>query len=313
MLTSREVILVKQEVTYNTDPIPTVADGVAIANPSWSHEGLRMNERNVVKNTNAVLQHVYGGTLKTITMDIELKGSGAAGVPPEFGVLFEACSYVETIDAGVSVAYDPTSVTADQESCTVYYYQDGLLHKLTGCRGSFSVNIETGALPMVTFTLTGHSGDPTDAVMVDPNLDATVPVAVKGNTFTVNDGGGTFEAQISALSFDAGVEIATPSSMSAADGFGEVQLGKRDLNGTIDPEMELVATEDFYGNFSSSQSMALASGTIGTAVGNRFAITMPSISYRDASNGDRDGIRTYEMPFGAAESSGDDEMQIIFT
>ena len=310
MLTSREVVLVKKEATYNTDAAPVAAnDALLIGNPSWSHEGLRMNERNVVKNTNAVKQHIFGGTLKTISMDIELKGSGTAGTAPEFGVLFEACSYVETIVAVTSVAYDPTSTTADQESVTVWYYQDGLLHKLTGCRGTFSVNIETGAIPMATFTLTGHSVAPIDAAIVTPTLDATEPVTVKGNAFTV----GGFAAQISSLAFDAGVEVATPSSMSASDGFGEVFVGKRDLNGSIDPEMELVADNDFYGELLAGTKLALASGTIGSVAGNKFAITMPAVYYRDASNGDRDGIRTYELPIGAVESSGDDEMQIIFT
>ena len=127
MLTSREVVLVKKETTYNTDAAPVAAnDALLIGNPSWSHEGLRMNERNTVKNTNGVNQHIFGGTLKTISLEIELKGSGAAGTAPEFGVLFEACSYDETIIPSTSVIYAPTSTTADQKSVTVYYYQDGL-------------------------------------------------------------------------------------------------------------------------------------------------------------------------------------------
>jgi len=310
MLTSREVVLVKKETTYNTDAAPVAAnDALLIGNPSWAHEGLRMNERNVVKNTNAVKQHIFGGTLKTISLEVELKGSGAVGTAPEFGVLFEACSYVESIAAGIAVSYAPTSTTADQESVTVWYYQDGLLHKLTGCRGTFSVNIETGAIPMATFTLTGHSVAPIDAAIVIPTLDATEPVAVKGNAFTV----GGYAAQISSLAFDAGVEVATPSSMSADDGFGEVFVGKRDLNGSFDPEMELVAANDFYGDLVDGSKLALASGSIGSVAGNIFDITMPAVYYRDASNGDRDGIRTYELPFGAVEDTGDDEMLIVFT
>lgn len=310
MLTSREVVLVKEEATYNVDSAPTAAaDAILIANPAWAHEGLRMNERSVVKNTNGVMQSVFGGTLKTITLDVELKGSGAAGTAPDLGVLFEACGYEETVVGATSVTYDPTSVTANQKSVTVWYYQDGLLHKLTGCRGTFSVSIETGAIPMASFTLTGHSVAPTDIAIVDPTLDSTVPVAVLGNAFLID----SYAASINSLSFDAGIEVATPAKMSASDGFGEVRVGKRDLNGTIDPEMELVATEDFYGNFVAGTSMALTTGAIGTTGGNILTITMPAVYYRDASSGDRDGIRTYELPFGAAESSGDDEVSIAFT
>lgn len=309
MLTSREVILAKKEVTYGTDAAPAAANGILIGNPSWSHEGLRMNERNAVKNTNAVRQHIFGGTLKTISMEVELKGSGAAGTAPEFGVLFEACSFIETIDPGVSVAYDPTSTFADQESVTVWYYQDGLIHKLTGCRGTFSVNLETGAIPMATFTLTGHSGKPTDLPMVTPVLDTTEPFSLIDTQFSV----GGYDAQVSSLAFDAGVEVSTPSSMSASDGYGEVYVSKRDLNGSFDPEMELVAANDYYGHFLGGNKLALTTGTVGDTAGNIFTCSMPAVYYRDVSNGDRDGVRTYEIPFAAVEDSGDDEVQFKFT
>ena len=310
MLTSREVILVKEEGTYNQDSVPTnLLNAMLIGNPSWAHEGLRMNERNVVKNTNAVKQHIFGGTLKTISLEIELKGSGAVGTAPEFGVLFEACSYVETIVVATLVKYDPTSDPANQKSVTVYYYQDGLLHKLTGCRGTFSVNLETGAIPMATFTLTGHSGAPTDEPMVVPTLDTTEPVAVKGNAFTV----GGFSADISSLAFDAGVEVSTPASMGSDDGYGEVRVGKRDLNGSFDPEMELVVDNDFYGDFEDGNKLALNTGSIGSVAGNIVSLAMSAVYYRDLANGDREGIRTYEVPFGAVEDAGDDELTIVFT
>jgi len=311
ILTSREVVLVKEESTYNTDAAPTAsADAILVGNPSWGHEGLRMNERNVVKNTNAVKQHVFGDTLKTISMDVELKGSGTAGTAPDLGVLFEACSYDETVVAVTSVTYAPTSTYADQKSVTVWYYQDGLLHKLTGCRGTFTVNLETGTIPMATFTLTGHSIAPIDAALISPTLDTTSPVAVKGAPFTI-DG---FAAIISSLTFDAGVTVMTPPDISETDGFGEITVGKRDLNGSFDPQADLVANEDFYGNFRSGTQMALTTGAIGATAGNILTIAMPKVYYRDVSPGDRDGIRTYELPFGAVEdSAGDDEISIVFT
>lgn len=310
LLTTREVILAKEEVTYNTDPVPTGADdAILIGNPSWSHEGLRMVERNIVKNTDAMLQQIYGGTLKTVSFDVELKGSGAAGTAPDFGVLLKACGFTETVVAVTSVTYDPSSDAADKKSCTIHYYQDGLLHILTGCRGNFSVNLETGAIPMATFTMTGHSGDPTDVALPTPTFDATKPVTVRGNSFSID----AFAAKINSLTFDIGLEVLTPNSMSATDGFGEVFISSRDLNGSFDPQAELVATEDFYGNFSAGAAMALDTGTIGSVAGNIFQITMPAVSYRDASPGDRDTIRTYELPFGAAESTGDDEISIVFT
>ena len=110
-----------------------------------------------------------------------------------------------------------------------------------------------------------------------------------------------------------GNSIVTPPDMAETDGFGEVIIGNRDLNGSFDPQMDLVANEDFFGNFLGGTNMTLTTGAIGATGGNIITITMPAIYYRDAAMGDRDGIATYELPFGAVESSGDDEISIAIT
>lgn len=309
-LSNREVVLVKEEVTYNVDSSPVAAsDAVLVGNASWAHEGLRMIERNVVKNTDPSKQQVFGDTLKTVSFDVELKGSGTAGTAPEFEPLLEACGFVPTVVPATSVSYSPSSTATDKKSVTIYYYQDGLLHVLTGCRGTVSFNLETGAIGMATFTMTGHSSAPTDASLPNPTLQSTVPYAIRGGAFSI-DG---FSATINALTVDMAIAVITPPDMSASDGFGEVFLGRRDPNGSFDPEAELVADENFYGNFRSGAQMALTTGVIGDTAGNRYQIDMDQVYYRDASPGDRDGIRTYELAFGAIETSGDDEIELIFT
>jgi hypothetical protein len=40
---------------------------------------------------------------------------------------------------------------------------------------------------------------------------------------------------------------------------------------------------------------------------------MPVMYWREIAHGDRDGIATYDLTFGAAESSGDDEVSLIFS
>lgn len=310
LLTRNEVILAKEEVTYNTDPTPVAAtDAVQVANPSWATEGLRMNERNTIHGTLGMRQYIYGGNLKTVTFDVEVKGSGTAGTAPEFGPLLKACGFTETIVASTSVTYDPSSTRTDHKSLTIYYFQDGLRHAITGCRGSLTGVIETGNMAMFSFTFTGHGGAPTDVALPTPTLDATEPVAVKGAAFTI-DG---YAACVNNLSFDIGSSLVLPSCMNDADGYGEVFINGRDVNGTFDPEMELVATEDFYGNFVAGTKMAMTTGVIGATAGNRFQVDMDQVYYRDIAPGDKDGIRTYEIPYGAVETAGDDEISIIFT
>ncbi len=384
MLTSREVILVKLETTYQQDPgLAAASDAVLVEQPSWANEGARMIERPVVKPTFGKKQQVYGGSLKTITFACEVKGSGTAGTAPEIGALLQSCSLAETVVASTSVTYAPVSTPASQKSVTVYYYQDGMLRKLYGCRGDVTFNLEAGGKLMANFSITGHqvcsgtaqagalttitlaatssavdgtyngqtititsgtgsgqsktitgyvgatkvatvsswttnpdatsvykiSGGPIDASLVSPTYDSTVPVPLVAVPASI----GSYGAVITKLEVSLGNQKVTPPSITAPDGFAEILITGRDIAGSFDPEATLVATKDWENEWESGQQQAITTGAIGTTAGNKITLQIPYAYYRDISPGDRDGIRTYDVTFGATESSGDDEISLAFT
>lgn len=309
MLVNREIILAKVEATYGTDSIPVVGtDAMLVENISWSQEGLRMNERPAVRANIGMLQQVFGGRLMTLTFDVEIKGGGGAvDVPPEFGPLLRAVGFGETINVATDVTYEPVSTGA--ESITIYYFQDGIQYRLVGCRGNVSFNLETGALGKMTFTITGHVDAIADVALGDPTYLTIVPAAIINTAFSI----GGFAAVINALTWDMGNTIAMPPDMSATDGFAEIQITQRDPNGSYDPEAELLAAENPHIDLTGDIAQAIAVPIIGPGIGNRYQIDMPAVSYRDLSPGDRDGVRTYDIPFGLAEATGDDEVSIVFT
>lgn len=316
MLVKREVILAKIESTYNTDPTPTeAADAILVEEPSWSHEGARMIERPAIRASLAPLQQIYGGTLKTVSFSCELKGPGSAysaSVAPEVDPLLRGCALAATLDATggtETITYAPTSDNSNHESLTIYYYQDGTLHKLTGCRGNVSFSMEAGGRVMAQFTFTGHSVGPTDVTLVDPTYDSTTPPVFIGASVSVH----SFSATIGSLSFDLSNQMVTPPDANASDGFGDIQIVGRDVNGSIDPEHQLVADEDFLGSWRSGTAGALQTGTIGGTQYNQVAISFPAAYYREVAPGDRDGIRTLDIGFGAVEDSGDDDVSIVFS
>jgi hypothetical protein len=116
---SNEVILAKTEVTYNTDPVPVVGtNAILIRNANLSSEGLRMNDRGAIRASIGQLQQVYGGQLKRLTFECEVKGSGAAGTAPEIGPLIEACGFDETIVGATSATYKPESACTNRSPST---------------------------------------------------------------------------------------------------------------------------------------------------------------------------------------------------
>jgi hypothetical protein len=308
MLVNREVILAKLESTYNADPTPAAgSDAVLVESPSWTNEGARMIERANVKATLGKDQSIFAGSLKAVSFEMEIKGSGSAGTPPEMGPLLRGCGLGETIVASTSVTYAPVSTA--QESITIYYYADGMLHKLTGCRGNVSFSMEAGGAGKASFSFTGHNAGVTDAAMVTPSYDSTVPAPVINVPFTI----GGYASVINSLSVDLSNGLATPSDMSSSDGFGEVIITARDVNGSFDPEAVLKATKDYINEWEAGTTMALSCGVIGSSAGNRYKVDMPAVYYREVGQGDRDGLRTFDISYGATESTGDDEISLAFT
>lgn len=308
MITTREVILFKEEVTYNTDSVPTnLLNAILVENLNWANESPRMNDRPAVKASFGKLQQVFGGTLRTVTFDVEIKGSGVAGDVPEFGDLLEACGFAETVVGGTSVTYDPASTGI--KSGTLYYYQDGTLMKLTGARGNVSFNLPVGEVGKMSFTITGHVSPVTDIALPAATYDSVVPVPFIGASFAI----GAYGPIISNYTFDMANALSMSPDANAADGFGEIRITGRDVAGSFDPEHQLVATSPFDADWRAGTQFALTTGAIGSTAGNIYTISNPVIYYREIAPGDRDAIRTLEISCGIAESGTDDEVSIAFT
>lgn len=312
MLVNREVILCKEETTYNTDSTPTGAsNAILVEKPAWGFDSARMIERPAIRTSFGKLQRVFGGTLKMVSFDVEMKGSGAAGTAPEIGPLFKACGMTETIVGATSVTYAFSSTISDYKSLTVWYYQDGKAHKMTGCIPmSVSFNVDVGGIGKWSFTIVGHDTGETDVTLATPTYNAYVPVPFIGATFAVQ----SYAAIVSKLSLDFGLTTAKPTSVNATDGFGTIQITSRNPTGSCNPQNVTVATHDFLGKFKSGASGTLSTGVIGSSAGNRWAMSCGKIYYDAPSPGDQEGIRTLEVPFSITdETTANSDLSIAFT
>lgn len=305
-LTTREAIALKIESTYKTDAVPDPSlDAILVSEVSIANEGLRMLERNNIKPTISTDQSIFAGTLKKLTFTMEIKGSGTAGSVPEMGQALRACGLDETITAATSVAYQP--VSSNQESCTIYYYQDGTLSKLLGCIGTVTFNAEAGAYGTAQFEFTGHDGGKVDAAFPTLSYDSTIPVPFLDLAFSV----GAFDAVINSIMLAVSNNISMPGDVRDKYGFGKLRITKRDPNGTIDPEATSIAVNDFKTKLETGERMALTTGEVGSVAGNKWKLDA-SIALRDIAQGDRDEIRTDDLTFGCHETTTDDEFILTF-
>jgi len=313
MLTKRDVILVKVESTYNTDSTPTGTDAILVENPSWSFEGLRMNDRPAVRTSMGKMQKIFGGSLKSVSFDVEIKGSGTAGTAPEFDALLEAAGLVGTNTPATSEVYALTSnpATHAAKSVTLYYYQDGTRHIITGGMVSaLSFNLTVGAPGKMSFTVVGHETTQTDTALVTPTYDSVVPSPFINGAFAAH----TYAAAISSLSLDIGIEMSMEPDVNGADGYGSMILTGRDPSGSFDPAATLVATHDFLGKFTSGSKGTIVTGDIGATAGNIWSLTLNDTYYTNITPADRGGVRTYTVPYSVTdETTTDNELSLSFT
>lgn len=307
-ITRRVEILAKVETTYNVDASPAAGtDALLVEEPTFAPTGQRMHERDQGRSSLAALQAIYGGSLWQITLKVSLKHSGTVDTPPDWGPLMRACGTTETINATTSVVYTPAS--SGHDSITIHYYEDGKRYAFTGCRGTFTLEATAGEPAKITFTLTGHLAGVIDSALPSVTIDGTNPVAFSSAGVSVLGYSGVF----SSLSMDGGLNVVTPPSANASDGYGEIRITSRKVTGSIDPEDTLIATKDFINEWQSGSTGALNTGVIGSTAGNRWQLQMPKVFYMDVAPGDRDGIRTMELSYQALESSGDDEWSLTLT
>lgn len=183
------VVLAMMEATYGVDPVPTAtANAMLFQQVDWSVSGERVERPMVLPwMGNDPFSVVARGC--ALSGEVDLASSGTLGTAPAWGPLMRACGMAQTITASTRVDYTP--VSAAQESAVFYHYLDGTLHRGTGARGDFTVEMMARQLPKLRFNLTGLYNQPTGVALPTPTLTAfQTPLAVEPVvTGTVSIGG----------------------------------------------------------------------------------------------------------------------------
>lgn len=201
-----------------------------------------------------------------------------------------------------------TPVSTSFESVTNYMYFDGMLHKMPGSRGTFTIEGTAGQFPMATFTYTGQYIAPLDAAIPNGVYEGTQPAQVELSHLTVDE----YLAIVNRFSYDQGNRISPRSDVNSSDGYNGVNIVGRDPKGGIDPEMTLIANEDFWLSLSTAERM-LFRMRFGSAVGNRQWVLAPATQYTGLTYANRDSYRVLDAGLRFPQwISGDDEVQFFF-
>jgi len=309
LLTRKRLILLESEGTYGTDPTPTGVDAVLVRDLNIVPLQSDVVSRDLVRPYLGASEQLLANTRVECTFSVELAGSGTAGTAPRYGKALLACGMSETVVAATSVTYAP--VSASFGSCTIYYNIDGVLHKVTGARGTFTINGAVGEIPTIDFTFTGIYNTPTDTALPSVTYgDQATPVVFKaGNTtgFELLSYAGCLQS----VSFDVGNSLVYRELVGCTK---EVLLTDRASTGSVVLEAVTMATKNYF-------TAALSDGTLGNLIfqhgqtaGNIVDFASTRVDIGDVSYSDQDGIHMLNVPYTCVPSTaGNDEFSLVYT
>lgn len=295
------LLLAKNEAVKGTDIVPVPAnDAVRVrTSPSKEVAGTKIS-RVVVKPTMGELPHLIGKKTIVLTIECEMRASGAAGTAPDYGPLLRACGMDETISASVSVAYDP--LTDSHEAVSIYWYEDGLLWKLIGAEGTVSLSYTMDEIPVLTFVMSAPYFEPTNVAYPGGETYNTNPPVEASSADIISEGGaikvGSFEADLANV-----VEEHYTS--------GQHEFTIDDRQPTLNLTKDSVSTNADVIALMAETQVAL-SAVIDGGAGSKITISAP-VAVREAlGDGERGARHLRELTYSLYESGTDDQIQFLY-
>lgn len=220
------------------------------------------------------------------------------------------------LDTGDSAAlpanwtYAPTSPadasarTTDHPSATFYLYEDGVLHKFIGMRGTLSLEGQTARPGFATATMRGIYGGKSDVAV--PTVSVGQHAAP---TFNMGNGGVTpalvvnhEELAVSQWGLATNAELENPDDPNTDFGFGTGEIAGRRHVLSLDPIATLVANRNVVQQIEDGDQYAaiLRFGAQGAAnAGNRVSLMLPLAAPQDLAPGTRGIFRTEQLQLAA--------------
>ena len=311
-------ILLKQEVTYALDPVPTgVANALLVSNLSINPFNAQNVDRDNIRPFLGGSEQLVGTRYVTCGFDVEISGAGTVATAPAWGPALLSCGFAETLTATFRADYTPVSINF--KSCTIYWYDDGLLHKATGCRGNVVFKLGVGQRPVMSFSFTGLYSTPT--VAGNPSVTLTafkVPqVITDSNTGDIMLGGthttGIAPAITAGTAYPSqGIEIDMGNKVdfNALLGGETVDMTQRSVTAKV--TFDLDATQEAAAYAAVEANTLTSVGLLhGTVANNKVLMWMPSVQRINPTKSEANGKRLVGFDLRAVPVTGDDEIRIV--
>ncbi|MEW6314635.1 MAG: phage tail tube protein [Pseudomonadota bacterium] len=310
------VILAKIETAYGVDSTPTgAANAMLVSNVSINPLNASNISRDLIRGYLGGSEQIPGVAYIETSFDVEFQNGGTAGTAAAWGQLLRACGFAEVLLTTPSrVEYTP--ISASFESATIYYHDDGVLHKLLGCRGDVTIKASVGERPVFSFKFLGLDGGISATANATPTLTGfkTPLIVTDGNTGDITLGctysagalsGGTVYAS-------RGIEIAMGNKVAHTPLLGgeTIDLTDRDATGKVELDLTAANEVSFMATVKAATTQGL--GIVhGTTAGYKMLMHAPAAQLINPKKSDVNGRRLIGYDVRLTPSSGNDELRIV--
>lgn len=302
MKSNKKLVTCKIETTYGTDATPAVGtDDVLVSNFSIVPINIRYAERNHALPYFGSRGQINVGETMQMEFDLEMSGAGAVDTTPGYASILRACGMAETITPTTGpVDYD--MISDAEESATVYFYWDGVRHKMLGAYGSAEWRMTEGQIPYIHIAFEGLYDGIADAAPGTPDLSAFIdPLAMTepNTTFALHG----YAAALASLTITQGNQHVYKNRPNSE----RMQFTDRKMRGQVSIECPKPSVKDFYALCRSGVKGALAM-THGTVAGNKVMLSAGQVQLTNprTSEGDNMVMLAMDLIF-VPTSAGNDE------
>lgn len=316
--TRKTLILLKLETTYGVDAAPTGAANALLVS------GLDIKPLNASNAKRNNVRPFFGGSEELpgpryVTMDFSLEqtGPGTVATSPAWGAALQACGFAETLTATLRADY--TLITNGAKSATIYWYDDGLLHKATGAYGNPTIKYPAGEIPSISFSFMGLYSTPT--VVTTPAATLTAwkqpQVFMSANSSAISLGGthaaGVAPAIVGGVSYPSqGIEISVNNKIdfNALLGGETIDFSDRDVTAKVTFDLDATQEAAAYTAVETA-SLTTLGFQHGTVANQRILVWAPSVQRTNPSKAEVNGKRLVPFDLRLIPVAGNDELRIV--
>lgn len=305
----RKLLLLKKEVTYGVDSVPTLAANAVLTRnfSAVPTVGDRIN-RNIDGQARGRIADGIGNLRQTLSYELELTGSGAPGTAPAWMEHLEACGMLPPVlTANVSAIQQFALMNTPLSSASVQHWRGLVAFKGVGARGTFSVDFTTGQYPFLKLDLTALLAPQPEQDLAPgvPTLTRwTPPVEFNATNSSVTLG--NWSPPCRSISFDVSAEIVSRNLVNGK----YIKRGNHAITGRAVIELPTIAQRNYFVELRSGALIGTIEVQHGIVAGNVVNCRLPNCQVTGIELTTTDGEVEATINFAANITTSNNDLTI---